>query len=83
MSARFQERVRLGTLLRGDPIKTAGKHTVTVTQYSATAHPCSKNKNIRPKRKMGATEEVDGYKDKDTVVQEILKESVEEEISDM
>lgn len=65
---------------RGDPLKTAGKHTGTVTQYCATTFPQWRNSWDRD---MGATEETDVYKDKGTVVQEILKESVEEEIHEM
>lgn len=32
---------------------------------------------------MSATEDIDEYREKETVVQEILKESVEEEINEM
>lgn len=53
MPASFQRRVRLGTPLRGDPLKTAGKHTGAVTQFCAAAYPCRKKGSSNNKDKNG------------------------------
>lgn len=83
----FQQRVRPGAPSRGDPLKTAGKHTGAVTQCRAAAflhRRYDQGWSHEEGSEMGATEEVDGFKSKEArVVQEILKESVGEEITEM